>query len=84
VPAKLSQEVEERAREAAIVVWREFDLAGCARIDMIVQRDVPLVIDINTSPGMTETSLAPKAWGQLGKSFDQLVEEILRGAALKT
>ena len=63
VPAELDPEVEQRAREEALVVWREFDLAGCARIDMIVQRDVPLVIDINTSPGMTETSLAPKAWG---------------------
>ncbi len=41
---------------------------------MIVERDVPLVIDINTSPGMTETSLVPKAWGQLGRTFDQLVE----------
>ena len=43
----------------------------------------PQVIDINTSPGMTETSLVPKAWEHLGKTFDQLVEEILQGAALK-
>ncbi len=84
VPAELTPEVVEKARNAALAVWREFDLAGCARIDMIVQRDVPLVIDVNTSPGMTETSLVPKAWRQLGSTFDQLVEEILRGAALKT
>jgi D-alanine-D-alanine ligase-like ATP-grasp enzyme len=32
---------------------------------------------------MTETSLVPKAWGQQGLTFDQLVEEILQGAALK-
>ena len=41
------------------------------------ERETPLVIDINTSPGMTETSLVPKAWAHLGKTFDQLVEEIL-------
>ena len=44
---------------------------------------IPQVIDINTSPGMTETSLVPKAWEHLGKTFDQLVEEILQGAGLK-
>ncbi len=83
VPAELDPEVEERARDEALTVWRQFDLSGCARVDMIVEREVPLVIDINTSPGMTETSLVPKAWGQQGKTFDQLVEEILQGAALK-
>jgi hypothetical protein len=32
---------------------------------------------------MTETSLVPKAWAHLGRTFDGLIEEILRGAALK-
>jgi D-alanine-D-alanine ligase len=83
VPAELSPDIEERARDEALTIWRQLDLAGCARIDMIVERGVPLVIDMNTSPGMTETSLVPKAWGQLGRTFDQLVEGILQGAALK-
>jgi D-alanine-D-alanine ligase-like ATP-grasp enzyme len=43
-----------------------------------------LIIDINTSPGMTETSLIPKAWGYLDRSFDDLVEKIIKGASLKT
>ncbi len=50
---------------------------------MIIEGETPLVIDINTSPGMTETSLVPKAWEQLGKSFDELVETILSGADLR-
>jgi D-alanine-D-alanine ligase len=50
---------------------------------MIIDEDVPLVIDINTSPGMTETSLVPKAWAHLDRTFDQLVERILMTAALK-
>jgi len=83
VPAKLPFGVEEKARDAALTIWRHFDLSGCARIDMIVDADVPQVIDINTSPGMTETSLVPKAWAHLGKTFDQLVEQILLTAALK-
>jgi D-alanine-D-alanine ligase len=51
---------------------------------MLMEKDMPQVIDINTSPGMTETSLVPKAWGRMGKTFDELIEEILKGASLKT
>ncbi len=84
VPAELDQDAEKGARDAALTVWNYFELSGCARIDMIVDAESkPQVIDINTSPGMTETSLVPKAWECLGKTFDQLVEEILKGASLK-
>lgn len=84
VPAEIPSDVERAAKEEALEIWRRFDLAGCARIDMIVDHgSVPLVLDVNTSPGMTETSLVPKAWEHLGKTFDELVEEILQGAGLK-
>ena len=84
VPAEIAPDVETGAKEEALELWRRFDLEGCARIDMIVDHgSVPQVIDINTSPGMTETSLVPKAWEHLGKTFDELVEEILQGAGLK-
>ena len=84
VPAEIASDAERAAKEEALEIWRRFDLAGCARIDMIVNHgSVPQVIDINTSPGMTETSLVPKAWEHLGKTFDDLVEEILQGAGLK-
>ena len=84
VPAKLPRDVEKAAHDAALTVWSHFQLDGCARIDMIVDGSgCPQVIDINTSPGMTETSLVPKAWASLGKTFDELVEEIMKGASLK-
>jgi D-alanine-D-alanine ligase len=83
VPAELPQSVRDKACNDALTIWRQFDLSGCARIDMIVDGDVPQVIDINTSPGMTETSLVPKAWAHLGRTFDRLIEEILMGAELK-
>lgn len=84
VPAELPVEATKAATKAALAIWKHFGLAGCVRIDMIVDDAIrPQVIDINTSPGMTETSLVPKAWACLGKTFDQLVEEILEGASLK-
>ncbi len=84
VPAQISQRVAKKAQTIAMDVYRRFDLSGCVRTDMLIRDGVPLVIDINTSPGMTETSLVPKAWASEGKTFDELIEEILAGASLKT
>lgn len=83
VPAEIKKKTAKRAQDTALRVYGMFGLSGCARIDMLVRGDDPLVIDINTSPGMTETSLVPKAWAHLGGTFDGLVEEILKGARLK-
>ncbi|HOJ44353.1 MAG TPA: D-alanine--D-alanine ligase, partial [Syntrophorhabdaceae bacterium] len=70
VPAKITRSTEKKAYKIARKVYDLFELSGCARIDMLIEDDIPHVIDINTSPGMTETSLVPKAWGYLGKTFD--------------
>jgi D-alanine-D-alanine ligase len=84
VPAAIAKTLERRAWDIALQVYAAFDLSGCVRIDMLAENGIPHVIDINTSPGMTETSLVPKAWVHLGKTFDELIEKILTGAALKT
>jgi len=84
IPARINKKVEKKAQDYALTIYKVFELSGCVRIDMISNNDIPFIIDINTSPGMTETSLVPKAWEYLGRSFDDLVEEILKGASLKT
>jgi len=83
VPAEIPRRVAKKAQAIAMDVYRRFDLSGCVRTDMLVRDGMPLVIDINTSPGMTETSLVPKAWAHEGRTFDELIEEILAGASLK-
>jgi D-alanine-D-alanine ligase len=83
VPAKITRPIAKKAAAIAMEVYSAFELSGCARIDMLVDDDLPKVIDINTSPGMTETSLVPKAWEHLGRTFDELVETILMEASLK-
>ncbi len=83
VPARISRAIAKKAQAIALNVCRRFDLSGCVRIDMLIKEDVPQVIDINTSPGMTETSLVPKAWAYEGGTFDELIDEILSGASLK-
>jgi D-alanine-D-alanine ligase len=83
VPAKISSAMVKKASGIALTVYTTFNLSGSARIDMLIKDKTPLVIDINTSPGMTETSLVPKAWAYTGRTFDELVEEILLEASLK-
>lgn len=83
VPAEISKGIAKKASDIALAVYKTFGLSGSARIDMLIKEKNPLVIDINTSPGMTETSLVPKAWACTGGTFDGLVEEILMGATLK-
>jgi D-alanine-D-alanine ligase len=83
VPAEIDSAMVKKASDIALTVYKTFNLSGSARIDMLIKDKTPLVIDINTSPGMTETSLVPKAWAYTGRTFDELVEEILLEAALK-
>ena len=62
-------------------------LLGCRglfRVDMIVDRSgCAWVLEVNTVPGLTETSLAPKAAAAAGLTFDALAERILAGASLE-
>lgn len=77
--------LHERLQELAETVYAVLGCAGAARVDFIVTAEAqPGILEINTIPGMTETSLLPMAARQAGLSFDGLVERILHAAALHT
>jgi D-alanine-D-alanine ligase len=84
VPARIPREKYLYAQEISLKAFRALNCSGCARVDLMTDehRD-PFVIDVNTMPGMTETSLLPKAANYAGISFEDLVERILLGASLK-
>lgn len=77
LPAKITKQIAELAR-------RTYEALGCegaARVDFrITPRGKPYMLEINTVPGMTETSLLPMAAGQAGIDYDSLVERILLSA----
>lgn len=81
IPARLPEDVLEMAGKLAIHAHQAFGCRGYSRTDMIVDREgVPYVLEVNTLPGMTETSLVPDAARAAGMSFDELVLEIARFA----
>jgi D-alanine-D-alanine ligase len=78
IPARISQRAYKKAEEYAHSIYKEFALRDLARIDMIVQGDEVFVLEVNTIPGFTETSLVPDAAKHFGMSFDNLTEFIVK------
>jgi D-alanine-D-alanine ligase len=82
LPAPLPQSLYKALQNAAVQVFEAIGCRGAARVDFMVADTAFYCLEVNTIPGMTETSLLPKAAGAAGMTFDELVERILKGAAL--
>jgi D-alanine-D-alanine ligase len=80
IPANIPKEVSDLASKLAYKVYTSFSLRDFARIDFVVKDAVPYVLEVNTIPGMTETSLIPDAARAYGMSFDDLTEFIVEEA----
>jgi len=77
-PAELAAQTAERAQALAVEAYRALGCAGFARVDLMLHEDGELfVLEVNSVPGLTETSLLPQAADAAGIGFDQLVERIL-------
>jgi D-alanine-D-alanine ligase len=84
IPARIPREKYLYAQEIGLKAFQVLGCSGCARVDLMTdEEENPFVIDVNTMPGMTETSLLPKAADYAGIPFGDLVERILLGASLK-
>ncbi len=80
-PAPLSSAVNREIKQLAIRTYQALGCNGAARVDFrITPKGKPYVLEINTVPGMTETSLLPMAAGKAGLSYDALTEQILQSA----
>jgi D-alanine-D-alanine ligase len=80
VPARIPQAAAERARGLALAAHRALGCRGFSRVDMIVGRDEVYVLEVNSIPGLTDTSLVPRAAEAEGISFSQLVGQIIEFA----
>jgi len=68
-----------KAEDTALSAHRVLGCNGATRVDLVVDQDgIPYVLEVNTIPGMTETSLLPKIARLAGLGFPDLVEAILR------
>jgi len=83
-PAEISKELTERIRKLATIA---FEACGCrdyARIDcMIDKAGNPYFLEINTLPGLKETSLLPISAALFGYDFDELLQKLVEPALIR-
>jgi D-alanine-D-alanine ligase len=78
-PAQLPNGETELVQEAALAAHRALGLQIYSRVDVILDENrLPQVLEVNTIPGMTETSLLPEAAAAAGISMPKLCEKILQ------
>ncbi len=82
LPAPIDQNIYRTVQQAAVKACNVLGCRGAARVDFMLCEDKFYCIEVNTIPGMTETSLLPKAAQAAGVDFPQLVETILLDADL--
>jgi len=78
-PARIPTAVYERTLIAGLAAHRAIGCRAYSRVDFIIDESgSPFILEVNTLPGMTATSLLPEIARGVGISFPDLVEEILR------
>ncbi len=78
IPARLDPEVYERVQAAAVLAHKALGCRGVSRSDFIVSQDgTPVILETNTIPGMTPTSLLPDAASKAGMDFGQVCVRLL-------
>ena len=82
LPAELSEEMTNDVKEKAIQAYKACGCNGVSRVDFLIADNIPYILEINTSPGMTDVSDLPAQANAMGIDYDNLVLMILNNAGL--
>ncbi|WP_282939388.1 D-alanine--D-alanine ligase [Paenibacillus sp. RC67] len=79
IPAEIPQELSDHIRELAIRAFQAVDGSGLSRVDFFLRKEDNLVYinEINTMPGFTPYSMYPLLWKETGKSYRQLLDDLI-------
>ena len=80
IPAALNEAKLQIIKEEAVKIYKILDCAGMARVDFLVDKETEEVYlnEINTIPGFTKISMYPKMWQATGKTYVQLIDELIK------
>lgn len=73
----LDEELQIRVNEISKNIWGVLGCKSYVRVDMIVSNNISYVLEVNTLPGITTTSLIPKSAKAMGLSFSELLDKII-------
>jgi D-alanine-D-alanine ligase len=77
-PARLSEEITQKVRDLALKAHITLGCRAYSRTDFIIQDNIPYILETNTLPGMTETSLIPQQVKHAGKDMKDILDLILQ------
>jgi D-alanine-D-alanine ligase len=81
IPSGLSKQKERQVQALSLRAFRSLGCRGWGRVDLMLdRRGKPYLLEINTSPGMTDHSLVPMAARAVGISYEELCIKVLEGA----
>jgi len=81
VPADIPANVFDEMQQQAITAFRSLRCKVYGRVDFrLNDENIPYCLEVNTLPGMTETSLVPKMANAVGISFEELIDRIIRNS----
>ncbi|HAP37846.1 hypothetical protein A2574_03940 [Candidatus Shapirobacteria bacterium RIFOXYD1_FULL_38_32] len=76
-PARLDQKITDEVMKISVEIFKVLGFRGYARIDFIISKNKPYVLEINTLPGLTPNSLLPKEAMADGISYTELLDKII-------
>ena len=79
IPADLPEDLQHKIRTVAIKAYKALECEGMARVDVFVTENGEIIVnEINTLPGFTDISMYPKLWEATGKSYSQLISDLIQ------
>lgn len=78
IPAKINDKLVRLISEAALSIYKAIGCRHYARVDFLLDNNKYFLLEVNTLPGLTSTSLVPKSANYVGLSYRKLVKSIIK------
>ena len=81
-PARISEELKEKVNTIALRVYKLLQMKGFSRSEFIIVDDIPHLLEMNTTPGLSEASILPQQARAAGISLSELFENAIEEAIM--
>ncbi|HOV71970.1 MAG TPA: D-alanine--D-alanine ligase, partial [Dysgonamonadaceae bacterium] len=83
-PARISDEMTKKIGEETLLIYDLVGAKGIIRADYIISNQTPVLLEVNTTPGMTATSFIPQQVAAANLSLTDILSEIIEFEFSKT